>query len=95
MAQAEKAGGTPACYGQFGNLYIDGKWRPGRSGKILKDCNPYSGETLAEIPLANFDDLGEAYQAAAEAQVVWAQTAPGCAFDSPAPGSRDHGSPTQ
>jgi aldehyde dehydrogenase (NAD+) len=76
MAQAEKAGGSPARYSQFGKLYIDGKWRLGRSGKTLKDTNPYNGETLAEIALANLDDLDEAYQRAAKAQPAWAETGP-------------------
>ena len=76
MGQAQQAGGAPARYGQFGNLYIDGKWRPGKSGKTQKDLNPYTGETLAEISLANGDDLEEAYQSAAKAQVAWAQTPP-------------------
>lgn len=64
-------------YGDLANQYIAGKWRPGSGQKVAKDLNPYTGEVLVEIPMANRDDLDAAYKAAAEAQPEWAATLPG------------------
>ena len=44
---------------------------------MASDTDPYTGETLTEIPLANPDDLDEAY---ATAQRDWA---PGCLASAP------------
>jgi len=66
----------PRPYSGFDGQYINGSWRPGRQGGTLKDTDPYSGETLAEIVMANESDLDEAYQAAAKAQIVWAAQLP-------------------
>src|SRR5437016_13103117 len=38
--------------------------------------HPYSAEILTEIVMANEDDLDEAYQSAAKAQVEWARLLP-------------------
>ncbi len=64
-------------YSGFGDQYIGGIWRRGRQAGILKDTDPYTGETLAEITLADERDLDDAYQAAAKAQEAWARTLPG------------------
>jgi aldehyde dehydrogenase (NAD+) len=56
---------------------INGAWRTGRRGQALKDINPYTGETLVEIAIADQNDLDEAYQAAARAQPAWAVMLPG------------------
>ncbi len=40
------------------------------------DNNPFSGETLAEIVMADRQDLDEAYQAAANAQKAWEAVLP-------------------
>jgi aldehyde dehydrogenase (NAD+) len=66
----------PRPYSGFDGQYINGSWKPGRQGGTLKDTDPYSGETLAEIVMANQSDLDEAYQAAAKAQIVWAAQLP-------------------
>ena len=58
-------------YGGFDNVFIAGEWREGRSGKSREDKNPYNGETLVEIPLADADDLDESYRAAEKAQRDW------------------------
>ena len=63
-------------WNDFSGQYIAGQWRAGRAGKTLTDRNPYSGQTLARIALANEDDLDEAYRSAASAQKAWAQTLP-------------------
>jgi aldehyde dehydrogenase (NAD+) len=74
--QAEAVSSKPSAYSGFNGQYINGAWRPGRRGTTLKDSDPYSGETLAEIALADASDLDEAYQAAAKAQVAWAAKLP-------------------
>lgn len=61
---------------QFTGQYIDGKWRSGSSSKTLRDINPFDGELLTEISLANAADLDEAYVAAKRAQREWAKTLP-------------------
>jgi aldehyde dehydrogenase (NAD+) len=63
-------------YTAFGFQYIGGSWRPGHSGRVEKDIDPYTGETVAEMTLADRSDLDEAYRLAAEAQPEWAAMAP-------------------
>ena len=67
---------APARYQGFDGQYIDGSWRPGKHGGVQVDTDPYSGATLAEMVLANRNDLDEAYRAAAKAQVSWAARLP-------------------
>ncbi|MCZ2820095.1 aldehyde dehydrogenase family protein [Modestobacter sp. VKM Ac-2977] len=67
---------APAPYDGFDRMPIAGTWRAGRAGKTATDTNPYTGETLTEIPLANADDLDEAYARAKEAQRDWAARLP-------------------
>jgi aldehyde dehydrogenase (NAD+) len=43
----------------------------------MEDRDPYTDEVLIRIPLANEQDLDEAYRAAAEAQPKWAAMLPG------------------
>jgi aldehyde dehydrogenase (NAD+) len=66
----------PGRYTELDLQYIGGIWRHGHEGSKLIDSDPFTGETLAEIVQANKDDLDEAYQAAAKAQVSWAATNP-------------------
>ncbi len=77
-AGATKTGRTdaPRPYSGLNDQYINGAWRPGRSGVKGKDTDPYTSETIAEIALADQSDLDEAYQAAAKAQPVWAAALP-------------------
>ncbi|MDN3026297.1 aldehyde dehydrogenase family protein [Streptomyces sp. S.PB5] len=56
--------------------YIDGEWRPGTGSWDIIDFNPYDGEKLASITIATVDEIDEAYQAAARAQMEWAATNP-------------------
>jgi aldehyde dehydrogenase (NAD+) len=51
-------------------------WRPGKQGLKAIDTDPYSGETLTEIAQASQQDLDDAYQSAAKAQVHWAGLLP-------------------
>jgi aldehyde dehydrogenase (NAD+) len=67
---------APAAYDGIARMLIGGVWRPGRSGRVAEDRDPYSGETLAEIALANIRDVEDAYEAAARAQPAWAAVLP-------------------
>ena len=48
---------APAHYDGFDRMPIAGTWRAGRAGKTATDTDPYTGETLIEILLANAEDL--------------------------------------
>ena len=66
----------PPAYPDFDSMPIGGTWRSGRAGRALDDTDPWSGSTLATIPLADAGDVAEAYQAAAEAQRSWSSALP-------------------
>ncbi len=74
--QSHTSPGAPTRYSGFDGQYINGSWRPGKQGEKEIDTDPYSGETLAEIVMANRSDLDEAYQSAAKAQIEWAALLP-------------------
>ncbi|MBD8880855.1 aldehyde dehydrogenase family protein [Rhodanobacter sp. 7MK24] len=61
---------------EFGNLFIGGVWRAGTAGSVYKDLDPYTGETLVEVPQASVEDVDEAFKSAARAQQAWAHTSP-------------------
>ncbi|RCW38461.1 aldehyde dehydrogenase (NAD+) [Halopolyspora algeriensis] len=67
----------PAAYTGFNRMPLGGEWRSGSSGSVSTDVNPYTDETLTEIPLADASDVDRAYQAAKQAQSSWAATLPG------------------
>ncbi|MBA3866410.1 MAG: aldehyde dehydrogenase family protein [Solirubrobacterales bacterium] len=66
----------PVPYDGFDLMPIAGEWRRGSSGERRADVDPWSGETLVEIPLAAESDLDQAYQAAGDAQREWASRPP-------------------
>jgi aldehyde dehydrogenase (NAD+) len=66
-----------APYTDFHQQFIAGEWRRGRSSKVNRDINPYTGEVLIEIPQASADDLNDAYLAAEKAHGAWAAALPG------------------
>ncbi|QFG27001.1 aldehyde dehydrogenase family protein [Actinomadura sp. WMMB 499] len=66
-----------ARYEGFDTMPIGGVWRGGRSGRSRADTDPWSGDTLTEIPLADAGDLDEAFRAARDAQPDWAARTPG------------------
>src|SRR5215469_10780712 len=73
--------GVPPPYEGFTAMPLGGSWRPGRSGKVLADADPWSGEILAEIPLADTGDLDEAVTVAQQAQREWAAWSPASRAD--------------
>src|SRR3984885_7198688 len=66
----------PARYGGFATMPLGGRWRAGSSGRIAVDTDPWSGQALAEIPLADTCDLDRAFAAARETQCRWAAQSP-------------------
>ena len=73
---ADEGDGSPPRYEGFDRMPIAGEWRAGRSGDTKADTDPWSGDTLTEIPLASADDLDDAFRAASEAQRDWAARIP-------------------
>lgn len=69
--------GKPSPYGGFDKQYLAGEWRSGRAERVHQDTDPYNGETLAEIRLANQQDVDDAYREAVRAQKSWAAQLPG------------------
>ena len=55
-------------YSGFDAQYINGTWRAGRR---LVDTDPYTGEPVASMGLADKSDVDEAFQAVAQAQPAW------------------------
>lgn len=60
----------------FERQYIGGEWKRGTSSHTSRDIDPYTNDTLIEIPLAAPDDLDAAYRAAQRAQPAWAAAPP-------------------
>jgi hypothetical protein len=52
MTLATGAVSAPARYEDFDLMPPAGDWRAGRSGDTRADTDPWSGESLAEFPLA-------------------------------------------
>jgi aldehyde dehydrogenase (NAD+) len=65
-----------STYPDFDTMPLAGKWRAGSAGSSRTDIDPWSGETLTEIPQADENDLDEAYHAAADAARDWASRPP-------------------
>ncbi|QWA11968.1 aldehyde dehydrogenase family protein [Sodalis ligni] len=61
----------------FQELLIGGRWQTGSAGTLYRNTNPFTGETLLEVPEASIDDINAAFQAATLAQRDWAATTPG------------------
>lgn len=77
IATQPQAADAATAYADFTQQFIAGRWRRGRSERVNRDRNPYTAETLVEIPQASAADLDEAYAAAARAQPAWAARVPG------------------
>lgn len=66
----------PAVYTGWDSMPIAGDWVRGSGSGTLVDVNPWSGETLTEIPYATAADLDHAFASAATAQAAWAARPP-------------------
>ncbi|MBB4866632.1 aldehyde dehydrogenase (NAD+) [Pseudomonas nitritireducens] len=63
----------------YANLHLQplaGQWRAGGAGSTLRNCNPFDGSLLLEIPQASRDDLDAAFREAAAQQPAWAALPP-------------------
>lgn len=56
--------------------YIGGEWIDGSSPTRYENVNPYNGETLSTLQLANRDDIARAYEKAKQSQKAWEQLNP-------------------
>ncbi len=63
---------APVTYESWNEQYIGGEWKQGSSDEILTVRNPYNGEALAEIRLADKQDIDDAYNIAKQRQKDWA-----------------------
>jgi aldehyde dehydrogenase (NAD+) len=72
---------APPHYEGFTTMPLAGVWRPGSSEKTAADTNPWTGEILTEIPLADPGDLDEALKAAQRVQQEWAARSPASRAD--------------
>lgn len=54
--------------------FINGQWLDGQSNKTIHNTNPFTQETIFEIPAANQADVDAAYQAANTAYPTWSQS---------------------
>ena len=75
MAASTARGAWPR-YESFTTMPLGTTWRPGNSGKIAADTDPWSGKVLTEVPLADLADLDEAVTTAQKAQREWAARSP-------------------
>jgi len=57
-------------------LFIGGKWRPARSGKVIEVINPATEEVIGTVAHAEKADLDEALEAAAAGFKAWRTVAP-------------------
>jgi aldehyde dehydrogenase (NAD+) len=57
-------------------MLLNGAWRQGRGDRGLDDLDPYTNDLLVRIQLADEQDLDEAFNAAAMAQLAWQNALP-------------------
>ena len=55
---------------------LAGQWRKGNAGRVMDVTDPFNQDVLLQIPLANREDLNEAYEKARQAQAEWAAKGP-------------------
>jgi aldehyde dehydrogenase (NAD+) len=72
----ETSGKSNTRYSGFNGQFISGRWRPGGRGRTLRDTDPYTGDTVAEIAMADNSDLNDSYESADKAQPQWATMLP-------------------
>ncbi|MGH8933346.1 MAG: aldehyde dehydrogenase family protein [Egibacteraceae bacterium] len=55
-------------------MYIDGQWTGGASGKTFDTVDPSTGEVIASVPSGDAQDIDRAVRAARKAQAAWQAT---------------------
>lgn len=63
-------------YDGFDEMPLGEVWRRGSAGTVLTDHDPYTGEVLARITVADTSDLDEAYHTAERNQRPWSRVRP-------------------
>jgi succinate-semialdehyde dehydrogenase/glutarate-semialdehyde dehydrogenase len=63
-----------SSYPALTNLFIDGLWRSGSTGKTIPVENPANQDLLGAVASATLEDLNEALAAAQRGFVVWSKT---------------------
>src|SRR5690554_7880358 len=66
----------PKRYQDFHVQPLAGEWREGSGENLRSVRNPFTGEELVSLRLANSDDLDKAYRAAEAGQQEWSERAP-------------------
>src|SRR5580698_10904081 len=56
--------------------FINGRWVESRASDWLDVTNPATGETIAQTPLSNSDEVASAVEAASAAYPEWRRTPP-------------------
>ena len=57
-------------------LFIGGDWVDAEGGSTFEDKDPFTGDTVANVPASGREDARRAIEAAAEAFPAWSQTPP-------------------
>jgi aminobutyraldehyde dehydrogenase len=57
--------------------FVGGEWVDSASGEAMEVVNPSTGETIAEVPRGNAEDVDRAVGAAKKALPEWLETTPG------------------
>lgn len=55
----------------YNKIYINGEWLKGSSKKSITSEDPYTRQTLCEIPGTSVEDVNKAYESAKRAQKEW------------------------
>lgn len=77
MNEASQTKPFREAYDRLDRQFIGGRWRNGRAKDSMADLDPYTGNKILSIALANKDNLDEAFTAASKAQRDWDATLPG------------------
>jgi vanillin dehydrogenase len=62
--------------GERWQQFIAGEWSDAENGRSFEDPDPYTGESVADVPAGGRDDVRRAIDAAAGAFPGWSRTPP-------------------
>lgn len=61
---------------EYPKQFINGEWTEGSGSKVLRNVNPYTGQTLYEYRSVSLDDINTAFIAAHDSFKAWSHTQP-------------------
>jgi acyl-CoA reductase-like NAD-dependent aldehyde dehydrogenase len=67
---------TLRASGEQWQEFVAGEWADPAEGKSFEDLDPYTGETVAEVPAGGREDVRRAIDAAADSFAEWSRTPP-------------------